>query len=253
MRSHRDGARAVIALAGEVDGRAGGELIDEFAKAVSGPDVAEVVLDMANVSFVDSAGLRAVIRVEAEAQKAEVALSVTPPPATVVEVLRTTGLTDRLTLGPQPPHSRDDEGEFTERIELELPRDLRAPARARTEVREAMGDFSDDDLAIAVLLTSEVVTNAVIHTEGTEEDTIGLLITLSPVRLRVQVLDPGAGFDPERPPARAPDQGGRGLLLVDRLSSRWGARPVSEAPRRFAVWFEFVPGTVSLSDEALTG
>ena len=109
---------------------------------------------------------------------------------------------DRLTLGPQPPQGLEDEGVFTERIELTLPRDLRAPARARTEAREAMRDLSRDDLAVAVLLTSEVVTNAVIQTDPADEDTIGLLITLSPTRVRVQVLDPGAGFDPECPPPR---------------------------------------------------
>lgn len=251
--SRSDEGRRIITLAGEIDGRAAEELMAEFERFLASPEPAGLVLDMAKISFVDSAGLRAVIRVEAEAREAQVALTVVAPPPAVVQVLRMTGLGDRLTLGPRASAGDDAPGEFDERIELTLPRDLRAPARARAEVREAMAALSRDDRAVAVLLTSEVVTNAVIHTDESDGETIRLLITVAPARVRVQVLDPGPGFDLGRPPPRAPDEGGRGLLLVDRLASRWGAGAVTDDSWRFGVWFELDPGSISLEDEALAG
>lgn len=54
-------------------------------------------------------------------------------------------------------------------------------------------------------------------------------------RLRVQVSDAGSGFPKPRigtPSAKA--LGGRGLLIVDRVASRWGVTP----GRPTRVWFE---------------
>jgi anti-sigma regulatory factor (Ser/Thr protein kinase) len=55
--------------------------------------------------------------------------------------------------------------------------------------------------------------------------------------IRVEVHDEGTGFDPsELPPPSANDarETGWGLVLVDRLSSRWGV----ERGAGFTVWFE---------------
>lgn len=54
-----------------------------------------------------------------------------------------------------------------------------------------------------------------------------------PVACRVEVRDRGAGFVPGRLEPQGAD-GGYGLLLVDRLASRWGV----EAADGTAVWFE---------------
>lgn len=144
-------------------------------------------------------------------------------------------------------------GTEPQRIEASLPPDLRAPALARAEVREAMRTMSGDDRAVAVLLASELVTNAVIHSHPSEEETIGLLIAVTPTGVRVEVIDPGPGFDPANRPRRLPAPGGGGLLLVERLASGWGAGRVSEMPARFAVWFEIAAGSISLADESLAG
>lgn len=145
------------------------------------------------------------------------------------------------------------DGTEPQRIEVSLPPDLRAPALARAEIREAMGSMSGDDRAVAVLLASEIVTNAVIHSHLSEAQTIGLLIAATPTRVRVEVIDPGPGFDPARRSPRPATPGGGGLLLVERLASRWGVARLSEAPSRFAVWFELEAGSISLSDETLAG
>jgi hypothetical protein len=52
--------------------------------------------------------------------------------------------------------------------------------------------------------------------------------------VRVEVSDPGRGFEPD-PPRADPERGqGFGLFLVDQLADRWGVmnRPSSR------VWFE---------------
>jgi anti-sigma regulatory factor (Ser/Thr protein kinase) len=110
-----------------------------------------------------------------------------------------------------------------------------APRRARAHVREALaGALSGEALDDAVLLTSELVTNAVVHAGLTAADVIGVDVGAAGERLRVSVSDPGPCFAPE-PPARPPRApGGRGLYLLALLADRWGVR----AGPPCVVWFE---------------
>src|SRR5437868_6656862 len=106
-------------------------------------------------------------------------------------------------------------------------------------VREA---FDDAQLGYVVLMTSELVTNAVVHPEAEIQETIGLRITTFEDAVRVEVVDAGGGFDPAAPVRSAPD-GGRGLFLVDACSTRWGTRHENtERGGRFRVWFELAEG-----------
>jgi hypothetical protein len=50
----------------------------------------------------------------------------------------------------------------------------------------------------------------------------------------VEVFDPDLRL-PRLRTARATDEGGRGLYLVEQLATRWGSRPTAEGK---AVWFE---------------
>jgi anti-sigma regulatory factor (Ser/Thr protein kinase) len=121
-----------------------------------------------------------------------------------------------------------------------LDREPTAPGRARAEVREALaGRLDQADIATVVLLTSELVTNAVIHPTAPRDSTIGLRISVRANAVRVEVDDQGGGFDPAAP-AVATGRGGRGLFLVDRCAAKWGARRTeAERGSRFCVWFEF--------------
>ena len=127
-----------------------------------------------------------------------------------------------------------------ETVDLELPGGPSAPGRARSEIRQAIGAVvRGDDLATVILLTSELVTNAVIHAQPPEDATIGLRIIRSDNRLRVEVTDSGSGFDPAARRRSDPGIGGLGLLLVARLSDRWGTtRRTSNQRQGFCVWFE---------------
>lgn len=87
------------------------------------------------------------------------------------------------------------------------------------------------DLALVV---TELVANAVRHA-GTE---IELTLELIPGGVRMQVRD--GSTRPLRPrPALASDEGGRGLLLVDALCTRYGVEAEPDGKR---VWVELLHG-----------
>jgi anti-sigma regulatory factor (Ser/Thr protein kinase) len=125
-------------------------------------------------------------------------------------------------------------------LDLSLASEPSAPSRARTAIRQVTGArLPEDQSEIAILLTSELVTNAVIHPHQPVDATIALRITSSKDRLRVEVTDAGAGFAVPIAAVRQPQVGGHGLLLVDRLASRWGTtRQADGEQQRFCVWFE---------------
>ncbi|HZG03401.1 MAG TPA: SpoIIE family protein phosphatase [Streptomyces sp.] len=102
--------------------------------------------------------------------------------------------------------------------------------QARRLARRALERWGLEELTDSVeLLVSEVVTNAVRYAERP--------ITLR--LLRTDVLRCEVGDDVPQLPrlrqARATDEGGRGLYLVNRLARRWGATRLSTGK---VVWFE---------------
>lgn len=114
--------------------------------------------------------------------------------------------------------------------------DLREVPEARRALRELLRQWGRPGSSeIAELLTSELVTNALVHTD---RDAV-LTATVSPRGLRVEVRD----FVGRRPRLCAPvaDEGthGRGLVLVDSLADAWGVRAHGVGK---AVWFELNGG-----------
>jgi len=85
------------------------------------------------------------------------------------------------------------------------------------------------------LLVSELVTNAVRHADAPGgRGQIGLDVTIRSGAVRVEVADPGAGFEPTPRDDEMSRPGGWGLYLVDRIADRWGI--VRNHLHR--VWFE---------------
>ncbi|MEV4948734.1 ATP-binding protein [Streptomyces sp. NPDC053755] len=84
---------------------------------------------------------------------------------------------------------------------------------------------------VAELLTSELVTNALIHTEH------GAVVTATvvPENLRVEVRDFVPGLTAPHVPAADDGTHGRGLVLVDALADSWG---VEDQEVGKVVWFE---------------
>lgn len=109
-----------------------------------------------------------------------------------------------------------------------------APGRARRLARRALSRWGLEDLTDSVeLLVSEVVTNAVRY--ASRPVTLRLLRTDV---LRCEVADDVPQL-PRLRQARATDEGGRGLYLVNKLARRWGATRLSTGK---VVWFELNRG-----------
>lgn len=104
-------------------------------------------------------------------------------------------------------------------------------SRARALLRRALvGRGREEDLDPAQLAMSEIVTNALVHA-GTP---MTLRILLAPHGLRVELGD-GSQRMPARREFGQAAATGRGLHLVEELTSRWGAYPQGEGK---VVWFE---------------
>jgi anti-sigma regulatory factor (Ser/Thr protein kinase) len=93
------------------------------------------------------------------------------------------------------------------------------------------------DVDVAVLLTSELVTNAIGHETG---EFITLAVTCSFGQLCIEVHDTSRTF-PVLADAAADAEAGRGLMLVASLSATWG---IYRTPAGKAVYFTlaFEPG-----------
>jgi anti-sigma regulatory factor (Ser/Thr protein kinase) len=86
-----------------------------------------------------------------------------------------------------------------------------------------------------LLVVSELVTNALVHTDGK----VRMDLTLVNNRLRVAIAD-ASPRSPVRPTSIGWEAtGGRGILLVEALSATWGTLPVSGGKQ---VWAELVLG-----------
>jgi serine/threonine-protein kinase RsbW len=84
----------------------------------------------------------------------------------------------------------------------------------------------------AVLIVSELVTNAIVHSGS---DVVSCVLRLGGGLLRIEVTDRGVGV--EEPAVRKPaddDVSGRGLLLVNAVSEAWGVSQALPAGR--TVW-----------------
>ncbi|MER6025952.1 SpoIIE family protein phosphatase [Streptomyces sp. NPDC001851] len=92
-----------------------------------------------------------------------------------------------------------------------------------------------DTLDTALLVVSELVTNALVHTGGQ----VRLDLTLVNHRLRLAVAD-ASPRSPVKPASIGWEAtGGRGIILVEAVSEAWGTVPVSGGKQ---VWADLVPG-----------
>jgi PAS domain S-box-containing protein len=105
-----------------------------------------------------------------------------------------------------------------------------AVARARHTVRTTLGGWGLSHLGdTAELLTSELVTNALLYTEGP------ISVRLQRDRTLLCEVCDGSEIAPRLRTATQDDDGGRGLQLVKELSNRWGTRRTTTGK---TVWFE---------------
>ncbi len=95
MRSEREGDEHVIALAGELD-VAGVERVDEELERVEATDARRIVLDLRDLEFIDSSGIRLIIQADARSRANGNRLCLVRGPRHVQRVFEITDLAGRL-------------------------------------------------------------------------------------------------------------------------------------------------------------
>jgi anti-sigma regulatory factor (Ser/Thr protein kinase) len=174
------------------------------------------------------------------------------------------GLADRIARSAADSPERDDdvallllrwEGLASSRPREQLRRrigqaDLARIAEVRAELRDAVRRWGVGELSDTVeLLASELVTNALVHTDRDAMLTARLTRDPDPdggsgpgsgpggsARLRIEVVDDSDQWPKRRTPGEQASSG-RGLMLVEALSDAWGVEPNGTGKR---MWFELV-------------
>ncbi|WP_052443160.1 SpoIIE family protein phosphatase [Streptacidiphilus neutrinimicus] len=117
--------------------------------------------------------------------------------------------------------------------------DLARIAEVRAELRDAVRRWGVGELSDTVeLLTSELVTNALVHTD--RDAMLTARLSRDPeggqARLRIEVADDSDQWPKRRTPGEQASSG-RGLMLVEAMSDAWGVEPNGTGKR---MWFELV-------------
>jgi anti-sigma regulatory factor (Ser/Thr protein kinase) len=118
-------------------------------------------------------------------------------------------------------------------VQVTLPPDLTSVPAARHWISAFLKALSDDQRQTAVLLTSELVTNAVLHT-ATD---VTVTARVGREGVRVEVAD-GSRQAPSLKDYGTEAATGRGLTVLDSLADEWGTT-VDELGK--VVWFELGP------------
>ena len=109
-----------------------------------------------------------------------------------------------------------------------MPKNVRAAREFVAGALEEQGFGGDSD--VVLLLTSELVTNAVRHAATPFE----IRVDADAEQVRVAVIDEDVEHAPEVRHPGPDETNGRGLLLVDQLAAVWGSNRVASGK---SVWF----------------
>ena len=128
--------------------------------------------------------------------------------------------------------STDRSDAWVHRFELGLGRGHGTPRNARDAVADCLraDQVQEGCISVAALGTSELVTNAILH--GTPPSALALFTTDGLFRVEVRDANPCPAPEPR---TSGHGEGGRGLLLVAELATRWGWNSRSSDK---IVWFE---------------
>ncbi|HEX3621313.1 MAG TPA: ATP-binding protein [Acidimicrobiales bacterium] len=125
---------------------------------------------------------------------------------------------------------------------LPLPPTAASAGAARRFVESVLTAAHQEALAYtATVLVSELVANAVLHTATSLE----VVVAVDEEGARVEVHD-GSPQLPVRKRYSAMSGTGRGLMMVDRMATHWGAEPTATGK---VVWFDLGPERTPALDD----
>jgi anti-sigma regulatory factor (Ser/Thr protein kinase) len=118
---------------------------------------------------------------------------------------------------------------------FELSGGTAAAVATRRAIVARDGKLPDSVREDVLLLVTELVTNAVRHAGVGPDGSFQVELQRWKERVRVAVANPGTGPALVSPRPDMSGPGGWGLVLVDRIATRWG---VDKDSARTCVWFE---------------
>lgn len=130
---------------------------------------------------------------------------------------------------------------MTGRLSLDVPCDRDAPST----VRGALADIDPPDWVSGdvMLVASELVTNAVLHSGCLDRHLLDVEVHLGDDRITVSVRDPGLSGQHAQPADSELVADGWGLRIVEQLAQRWGAEREDDGYR---VWAEMAAGASAI-------
>lgn len=126
--------------------------------------------------------------------------------------------------------------------EFNLAADASSSSAARRHIRDALDGQPEEIRDAAALLTSELVTNALLHSTGP----LTLTVRQEDLIVRVEVADAGSS-PPSVKPYGPESATGRGLRMLGALAESWGWQPSDSGK---VVWFELSKDGLSATGES---
>jgi len=230
-----------LSLAGELDVATAPELQAAIVRLCE-EGAREIVLDLHELSFIDSSGLRLISTSPQVCAGHGCDFSLTRAQAPVQHLFDLTGVTGRLSFRGkafakriarrQPFATRVPPNRFPPGFEVSLDLNRDAPRSARNYVRDLLGAYGSDDVRNAVmLLTSELVTPIVERSTAAELDIGELRVWLRDDVARVELRVPSVLL--RQPPEHRGPRYDR--ILFDELADRWS---IDDAEHTTCIWFE---------------
>lgn len=107
-------------------------------------------------------------------------------------------------------------------LSLDVPCDRDAPGTVRQALLdlESLGWMLGD----VMLVASELVTNAVLHSGCLDEHVLRVRACLNDSHIKISVWDPGLSGGNAQVVGDDGDAGGWGLMIVEQLAANWGAQ-----------------------------
>ncbi len=119
---------------------------------------------------------------------------------------------------------------------VRVPHGVGSVAPARRRMREALiaAGLGGRVLEDAILVASELMSNAVLHARALPDGMIAVGWCRTPSRVEIRVTDGGSGTPVEARRVANTSISGRGLRIVERVAAAWGVTDHSDRSR--TVW-----------------